>query len=56
MSDKHAPRDWFTRGMYPSCSCGFAPRDNRKLIEHWAGHGIRWVSEQGKLVAHPAHD
>lgn len=47
---EHEPRDWFARGTYPSCSCGFAPRDNGQLIAHWRAHGIRWIDRGGRLV------
>lgn len=49
---EHSPRDWFTRGRFPSCSCGLDPHDNAKLIAHWAENGIRWVDEQGRLTAY----
>jgi len=45
----HHPDGWFTPGAYPSCSCGFAPRDNAKLIEHWRNLGFRWVDHGGVL-------
>lgn len=46
----HEPVDWFTRGVYPSCSCGFDSHDNLALIAHWREQGIRYVDEQGRLV------
>lgn len=46
---EHSPRRWFLRGEYPQCSCGYAPRDNRKLIDHWAERGIAWYDDHGQL-------
>jgi len=47
---EHRPRDWFTRGVFPSCSCGFAPRDNAQLIAHWRSLGGEWVDIHGTLT------
>lgn len=46
---QHSPRDWFTRGAYPSCSCGFTPNNNRALAEHWSANGMRWIDDHGTL-------
>lgn len=50
---EHSPVHWHTPGVWPSCSCGVAPRDNAKLTAHWAEHGIRWVDDHGKLTPYP---
>jgi hypothetical protein len=52
--NEHRPVNWFTRGVYPSCSCGFAPRNNTALNEHWADKGIRYVDVGGVVKAHSA--
>lgn len=49
---EHTPVNWFTIGVYPSCSCGFDPHDNARLVAHWAEHGLRWVDEHGTLTPH----
>lgn len=49
--DEHSPVDWFTPAVYPSCTCGFAPADNRVLIAHWAEYGVEWVDDHGTLIA-----
>jgi hypothetical protein len=51
--DAHQPVHWFTVGTYPSCSCGYAPADNRALIAHWAEMGIRWIDNGGTLECRP---
>lgn len=51
MNNDHSPVDWFTPGRYPSCTCGYDPRDNAKLTAHWADFGIRWVDVHGVLTA-----
>jgi hypothetical protein len=48
---RHEPLNWFTEGVYPSCTCGFNPMDNRALIEHWSAHGTQWVDNHGMLEA-----
>jgi len=50
VSRAHSPKDWFTRGVFPSCSCGYAPGDNAFLTAHWAGLGIQWADHRGQLV------
>lgn len=50
---KHEPRDWFTRGVYPWCSCGYVPLNNADLTDHWHENGIEWVDEHGRLVSRP---
>jgi hypothetical protein len=51
--NEHRPRHWFTRGTWPECSCGYAPRDNAALTAHWAELGFRVVDEHGTLVKCP---
>jgi hypothetical protein len=41
----HSPVRWFERGVYPECSCGFAPHDNALLYRHWAEFGISWYHD-----------
>jgi len=48
-SDEHSPRYWTAPGVWPECSCGFAPRDNALLYQHWASHGLEWYSDGGQL-------
>lgn len=47
------PSSWFARGMLPRCKCGFNPKDNGLLIQHWADAGFRVVDENGHLVSYP---
>ena len=47
---EHYPVNWFTRGIFPSCSCGFTPRDNSKLIAHWGDLGFKFVDIGGTLT------
>lgn len=51
MTTEHSPVGWFTPGVYPSCRCGFAPRDNDALTAHWREHGLAWHDDHGHLVA-----
>lgn len=55
MSDLHGPSltTWFARGVYPTCICGFSPKDNRTLMQHFAAHGFRVVDKGGTLVKIP---
>ena len=48
---EHHPLDWFTRGAYVRCSCGYAPDDNVLANQHWAQHGIEWYDDHGQLKA-----
>lgn len=47
----HHPMNWFVPGMWPACSCGFAPKDNFALNNHWAEHGLAWFDHHGQLRA-----
>lgn len=47
------PSTWWGRGVWPTCICGFAPRDNGLLNAHWAEHGFRVVDEHGRLTKRP---
>jgi hypothetical protein len=49
---EHGPvgRTWFGIGLWPTCSCGFAPRDNVAPTEHWRDHGVKVVDEHGRLA------
>lgn len=49
--EKHEPVDWFLPGVYPSCTCGYAPKNNRALNQHWHDHGIRWWDDHGRLCS-----
>lgn len=44
----------FLPGTWPRCVCGFDPRDNRLLSEHFAEYGFREVDAQGEIVRKPA--
>lgn len=46
------PSTWFGLGKWPTCRCGFAPRDNGALTEHWREQGFRVVDDHGHLVRH----
>lgn len=46
-------RTWFGVGLWPTCKCGFAPRDNDKLTAHWRTYGFRVVDEHGRLMKRP---
>ena len=50
MSAEHLPVNWFTVGVYPSCSCGFTPANNIMLVDHWAEHGAQFVDDGGRLT------
>lgn len=54
-TDEHGPvfTTWFVRGMWATCKCGYAPRDNGLLNEHWAEHGFRVYDAGGHLVVEP---
>lgn len=54
-SSEHGPvpTTWFVRGMWPTCKCGLAPRDNDVLNAHWREHGFTVVDEHGHLVSRP---
>lgn len=54
-TDNHGPvpSTWFGRGQWPTCKCGFAPRDNVVLNQHWADHGFRVVDHYGQLRCYP---
>lgn len=51
VDDDHGPvpATWFGHGMWPTCKCGFAPRDNAKLNEHWAENNLKVVDDHGEL-------
>jgi len=49
----HQPVDWWTRGVFPSCSCGFSPQDNRALNDHWRSVGGKWADVSGQLTWTP---
>lgn len=44
------PLGWFLRRAWPSCACGYAPRDNTCLIKHWEEQGFTFVDHDGRLV------
>lgn len=44
---------WFGPGVWPTCRCGFDPRDNSALVRHWRDAGFRVVDERGRLVMIP---
>jgi hypothetical protein len=54
MSEQHGPvhSTWFGRGVWPTCTCGYAPKDNVMLNAHWAEHGFRVYHDTrtGQLV------
>lgn len=45
---------WFVPGVWPRCTCGFAPRNNAELNAHWAERGFRVVDIGGRLTKIPA--
>lgn len=44
---------WYGRGLWPVCKCGYSPRDNLKLTEHWASAGFSVRDAHGQLVVTP---
>ena len=44
---------WYSRGRWPSCACGFSPRDNAALNDHWRAAGFTVVDNQGSLETRP---
>lgn len=52
---KHGPvpTTWYTQGMWATCQCGFAPRDNGVLNAHWAEQGFKVYDAGGQLVTEP---
>jgi hypothetical protein len=44
---------WFARGTYPDCACGYAPRDNGLLTQHWREAGFTVHDDHGRLVVVP---
>lgn len=52
---EHGPvaATWFGRGQWPTCRCGYAPRDNTLLNAHWAEHGFTVVDDHGQLKCTP---
>lgn len=44
---------WYGRGRWPECTCGFAPRDNLVLKEHWRAAGFTVVDAHGTLQVRP---
>ncbi|OHU47271.1 hypothetical protein BKG82_26835 [Mycobacteroides chelonae] len=47
------PASWFTRGRWPACSCGFSPKDNEVLNQHWRAAGFTVVDNHGTLEMRP---
>lgn len=47
------PSTWFGRGVWPTCKCGFAPRDNGLLNAHWRELGFEVVDRHGILETRP---
>lgn len=43
----------FVPGAWPGCRCGYRPRDNAKLNQHFAEHGFREVDDHGHLIRIP---
>jgi len=44
---------WFAQGVWPRCRCGYAPRNNIKLSQHYAEFGFTEVDQHGQLVQIP---
>lgn len=57
MSEEHGAlySTWFGRGVWPTCKCGFDPRDNSLLTKHWAEHGFKVVDVRGTLTKMEVH-
>lgn len=49
------PHTWFGIGLWPTCTCGYAPRDNGLLTAHWREHGFEVVDNHGTLVRRPVN-
>lgn len=46
----------FLRGEWTRCVCGFDPRDNQKLNEHFGEQGFREVDDHGAIVRRAVSD
>lgn len=44
------PASWFAPGQWPRCACGFNPRSNTILTEHWRLAGFKVVDSAGQLT------
>jgi hypothetical protein len=62
VAKQHYPERWFERSVYPRCSCGYDPKDNGLLYEHWAEFGISWYCDtrlgqfKWRAAAHTLHE
>ncbi|HEX6685545.1 MAG TPA: hypothetical protein VF062_22410 [Candidatus Limnocylindrales bacterium] len=45
----------FVPGAWPGCRCGYRPRDNYKLNQHFAEHGFREMDDHGQIVRIPVN-
>jgi hypothetical protein len=43
----------FLRGEWTRCVCGFDPRDNEVLGDHFAEHGFAEVDDHGHIIRVP---
>ena len=43
---------WLT-GVFPKCKCGFNPRNNERLQEHYRAFGFEEIDDHGTLVQRP---
>ena len=53
--DAHGPvpATWFAPGRWATCQCGFDPKNNGLLADHWADQGFRVVDNNGQLEVRP---
>lgn len=53
MTEHGSDANRFVPGTWPGCLCGYRPKDNRKLTQHFAEHGFREVDDHGRIVRIP---
>lgn len=46
---------WYTPGKWPRCACGFSPRDNTVLTQHWSDAGFTVIDNHGTLEKRPVN-
>jgi hypothetical protein len=56
MTEHGSDANRFVRGAWPGCLCGYRPRDNAKLNQHFAEHGFREIDNHGALTKTPRED
>jgi hypothetical protein len=44
---------WFIPGMWPKCKCGFDPKDNIVLQQHYRFFGFEEYEDHGRIMRRP---